>query len=123
MQFEMNHNVSEQVCKVTFLHPEKVKKESWKVLDEIFQRLGANQCDNGSYLFPSFIRASMLDEIIYNTCYVCGGLMKDGQAIQNGVVKVYEEYERSICYTPYVDPTNHSLIKVRKCISCGHSHT
>ncbi len=120
MQFEIQ--LRTDYSTVTFYNV-KVK---WDVIAQMmswFERLGGTLIETNVYQFPSFITSEVIQEVIHNTCFVCGGLMKDGQAIQNGVVKVYGENERSICYTPYVDPTNHSLIKVRKCSSCGHSHT
>lgn len=51
--------------------------------------------------FPSFITSEVIEEIIRNTCLVCGGLMK----------------------TELKDVDNIAAITVRKCSSCGHSHT
>lgn len=102
MQFEINHNVTEKVCKVTFINPHKIGRFGWTQLNETFEYLGANQCDDASYLFPSFITSQVIQEIIHNTCFVCGGLMQDSE-VQNGGIS--------------------PAIKVRKCSSCGHSHT
>ena len=126
MQFEMNHNVTEKVCKVTFISPHKIRRFGWTQLDETFKYLGANQCDDASYLFPSFITSQVIQEIINNTCFVCGGLMKDGTAIVNNKIVVesfdsaIDTYEGTI---EYPDNTSVKQIKVRKCSSCGHNHT
>lgn len=127
MQFEIQLGTDYSTVKFTagIYNTIKFKLPVIESFETSFSRLGGVFLPEEEYVwrFPSFITSQVLQEVIHNTCFVCGGLMKDGQAIQNGVVKVYGENERSICYTPYVDPTNHSLIKVRKCSSCGHSHT
>ena len=126
MQFEINHNVTEKVCKVTFINPHKIGRFGWTQLDETFKYLGANQCDDASYLFPSFITSQVIQEIINNTCFVCGGLMKDGIAIVNNKIvvesfdSIADTYEGTI---EYLDNTSVKQITVRKCTSCGHSHT
>ncbi len=76
---------------------------SAKVLEslyDVFKKLGAI-CPNNhwdEWKFPSFITAEVIQETIRNTCFVCGGLMRDDEH-------------------PY------SFEKLRKCTSCGHSHT
>lgn len=89
-----------------------------------FEKIGGKVDNDNSCIFhfPSFITSQVLEEIIHNTCFVCGGLMKDGQAIQNGTLKLPGDRENND-YTPYPDTTNYSVIKVRKCSICGHSHT
>lgn len=74
----------------------------------------------------SFVTSQVIQEIIRNTCFKCGGLMKDGQAIQNGKLLV-SSYDSAVGtyqgVIEYPDVNNHSVIKVRKCTVCGHSHT
>ena len=124
MQFELKHIIKEQVCKVTFTNPHKLKPASWKILNSVFQRFGANQCDNAAYLFPSFIRGCILEEIISNTCYVCGGIMQDGEALDNTLIS-YDDFggDAGNRGTTQSKDGEAKLIKVRKCQSCGHSHT
>lgn len=124
----MNHKVGTDYSAVKFNAKVfdfiKFKLPVIESFENSFSRIGGTYHPEEEYIwkFPGFITFQVIDEIIHNTCFVCGGLMKDGQAIQNGEIRVPEEDVRG-GYTPYVDTTNHSLIKVRKCTSCGHSHT
>ena len=78
------------------------------------------------WIFPLFINRQIIEEIVHNTCFVCGELMKDGQAIQEGKMYVssfdnaIDTYQGEIEYS---NPQDSKVIKVRKCIACGHSHT
>lgn len=120
MQFEMS--VGTDYSTVTF------KTFGHANMKIVFERLGGKMTDNSylNWLFPSFITSEVIQEVIHNTCFVCGGLMKDGTAIQNGKILVssydsaVDTYEGEI---EYPDANNHFVIKVRKCTSCGHSHT
>lgn len=124
MQFEMNHNVTEKVCKVTFISPHKIRRFGWTQLDETFKYLGADQCDDASYLFPSFITSQVIQEIIRNTCFECGGLMKDSTAFQNTNVS-FDDFgnDAGLRGTTQSRVGQAQQINVRKCTSCGHSHT
>ena len=98
MKFEMNHKVGTDYSTVKFNG--NYLTIDYKVRDKLirsFQRLGGEITEGGNWVFPSFITSEVIKEVIHNTCFVCGGLMKD------------HEYH-----------TDHIL---RKCSSCGHSHT
>lgn len=108
MQFEMNHKVGTDYSTVTF---SKVKLEALQNVGLVFLRLGGKRIEDSIpsledwvFTFPSFITSQVLEEVIHNTCFVCGGLMKDDY---------HEEMKDSIKYST----------AIRKCISCGHSHT
>lgn len=125
MQFEMQHQVGTDYSTVSFQNV----KINWNVIQSmmiLFERLGGKMIDTNLYQFPVFITSEVLSEVIHNTCFVCGGLMKDGQAIQEGKVYVssydsaMETYQGQI---EYPNPNDSKVIKVRKCSSCGHSHT
>ena len=76
----------------------------------------------GEIRFPSFITSQVLQEVIHNTCFVCGGLMKDSTAFKNQDVV---EVPNGLTMTSHVfkGAGEARQIKVRKCTVCGHSHT
>ena len=125
MQFKSQPEVDKTTKKVTFDFFDKLKYPAKSKFRELFYYLGARfiRGQRDSWEFPNFVSNETISEIIHNTCFECGGLMGNGIAIQNGVLKAPGDRESSICYTPYVDPNNHSVINVRKCTVCGHSHT
>lgn len=95
MQFEMS--VGTDYSTVTF------KTFGHANMKIVFERLGGKMTDNSylNWLFPSFITSEVLEEVIRNTCFVCGGLMKDDLKDVNHI----------------------AAIPIRKCTVCGHSHT
>lgn len=97
-------------------HHKKIVVES--ILDG-FKKLGGVNTESFIWEFPTEITEEHPQEIIHNTCFVCGGLMQDGQAIKNHPLRVQSEWGE----VHYSDPNNHKMIQVRKCTSCGHSHT
>lgn len=125
MQFEMNHNKNYNV--VTFTNFNISKVAAKEKLFELFRRVGG---DNPQYelewIFPKTIYKHNIAEIIRNTCFVCGGLMQDGVAFQNHKITVssYDNAAETYCgEVEHPDFTQLKTIKVRKCKSCGHSHT
>lgn len=104
MQFEMNHKVGADYS-IVILQGHL----SAKVLESmfsVFEKLGGESIENtwDKWKFPKHITSQVIEEVIRNTCYVCGGLMKDDY---------HEEMKDSIKYST----------AIRKCSSCGHSHT
>ena len=87
-----------------------------------FQRIGGQLTEGGNWIFPSFITSEVIREIIHNTCFVCGGLMKDSTAFKNEDIV---EVPNGLSMTSHVfeGAGEAKQIKVRKCIACGHSHT
>lgn len=124
MEFTLKHFLKEKVVLVTFDNTQKVKPKSWKQLNLMFNYMGANQCGNVSFLFPRYLNAGMLSELISNTCFECGGLMKDGVALDNTLIS-YDDFGGNAgnIGTTQSKCGEAKLIKVRKCQSCGHSHT
>lgn len=105
MQFEIQ--LRTDYSTVTFYNV-KVK---WDVIAQMmswFERLGGTLIETNVYQFPSFITSEVIQEVIHNTCFVCGGLMKDGTK----EVKTREGKRTDLFF-----------VKVRRCSSCGHSHT
>lgn len=68
--------------------------------------------------FPVGVTASALENIIKNTCFQCGGLMKNSTVLDNEEIRVLT----SNGYIPYKEGP--AVVKhCRKCVNCGHSHT
>lgn len=121
MQFQTSHKAGDEYFYVTLFGNlnDKILKEIFQVFYKI-GGLNPSECWD-IWKFPVCLSSRTIATIINNTCFVCGGLMKDGQAIQNGILKADEDVRGY--YTPYVDSNKHKVIQVRKCSICGHSHT
>ena len=102
-------------------HHKKIVVES--ILDG-FKKLGGVNTESFMWEFPTFITPQILEEIIHNTCFVCGGLMSDGQALDNtwvGSEDFGDDYgQPGTTMSKIGQPI---MRVVRKCSSCGHSHT
>lgn len=130
MQFEMNHKVGTDYSTVKFdarnFDTIKFKLSVIESFENSFSRLGGKFQDDYSWKFPAFITSEVIQEIIRNTCFVCGGLMQDGIAVVNHKITVesfdsaVDTYEGTI---EYPDTKSLKQISVRKCTACGHSHT
>lgn len=124
-----NHKVTQDFVYATFIGniTKLLPIESFKLS---FERLGGIYCPEESgvhgsvWKFPVFISSQVIEEIIHNTCFVCGGLMKDGQALENTWVGSEDfggDYgQRGTTISKIGQPV---MKLVRKCSSCGHSHT
>lgn len=126
---EFNHKVSENFVYATFLG-NIFKLLPTESLELSFERIGGVYCPDESgthgsvWKFPVFISSEILKEIIRNTCFECGGLMKDGDALDNTWIS-FEDFgndvgKRGTTMTKQGQPI---IKKVRKCVNCGHSHT
>ncbi len=114
MQFEINHQIGTNYSIVTF------KTFGHGSIGNVFKRLGGIEEDWYVWIFPNYITSEVLKEVIRNTCFVCGGLMKDSIAFQNQDVI---EIPNGLSMTSHVFKGEAQQIKVRKCMTCGHSHT
>lgn len=93
-------------------------------LKETLARIGGKFQDDYSWTFPTFITSKVLSEVIHNTCFVCGGLMVDSIAFQNTLVSSDDFGNDSNTRGSTQSRIGEAKqIKVRKCQSCGHSHT
>lgn len=126
MQFETSTNVTQKTFNIKLEH----KPMRPSVIDAFishFERIGGKAVEHaGNWVFPAFVTRPLIEEIIRNTCFVCGGLMQDGVAVQNSKITVssYDNATETYCgEVEYPDFTQLKRIKVRKCTVCGHSHT
>lgn len=121
MQFEVTQRQGSDKIEVEFFGITKLSPRSFKILEDYFIRIGGLVINNkGSYCFPSFITSQTIKEIIHNTCFVCGELMKDSTVMIDG--NVYSEPDEVGKVSIY-SIGEAKQVKVRKCSSCGHSHT
>lgn len=128
MQFKMNHKVGTAYSTVKFQGFTKLNNKAYETLMNTFEKLGLQVevliTQDRIYKFPSFITSEVIKEVIHNTCFVCGGLMKDSTAFQNTLVSSddfgNDSGQRGTTQSRVGKP---QYLKVRKCSSCGHSHT
>lgn len=127
MQFEFKSKAGQPWIDLT-VNEWGATEKTKQVLYTIFYRLGMKEDGrfNGfkEWQAPLFISSQLIEEIIHNTCFVCGGLMQDSTALQNTNVSFDDfgnDAESRGTTQSRVGPVQQ--IKVRKCSSCGHSHT
>ena len=102
MQFEMQVGTDYSTVK---FHSWNVRPSAVENILNSLHKLGGKYLrEQDHWTFPSFITSQVLEEVIHNTCYVCGGLMKDD-------------------YRKKIEGTIKYNTVIRKCSSCGHSHT
>lgn len=119
MQFNSHHKIGQNIVTVEFLTPQSF--EFWASFSDSLKRIGGEpQKTLKTWQFPSFITSQVIQEIINNTCFECGGLMKDGTAMVDQQFEFPSEEYGTVKQTI---PGHAKQIKVRKCTSCGHSHT
>lgn len=107
MKFTLEHKVGTDYSTVRFENS-SLPFDVWGRLIDVFEKLGGTSQEVlAVWIFPSFITSEVLQEVIHNTCFVCGGLMKDETTI----------------ISPYEIQGCAKQIKIRRCCSCGHSHT
>lgn len=123
---KFKYNESSEINTIKFMTPLKTKLVTITVLVKTFQRLGAKFPNGtlGEIEFPSFITSQVIQEIINNTCFVCGGLMTNGQALDNTWVGFDDFGGDAGQVGTTISKIGPPIMKnVRKCSSCGHSHT
>ena len=124
MQFEMHHKVGTDYSTVNIYNISKLKEESRIKLYEVLNKLGMTFGKGDEIRFPFCITSEVLQEVIHNTCFVCGGLMKDGQALDNTYVYSNDFGNDAGQYGTTCSKIGQPVMKqIRKCNSCGHSHT
>jgi len=125
MQFTLDHKVGTNYVTVTLSG--KVSPLIWCEFFTKLQYLGGKQAVEGQsdiWLLPTFVTSQVIEEIIHNTCFVCGGLMKDSTAFLNDCVS-FDDFGNDAGQrgTTQSRVGEAKQVKVRKCSSCGHSHT
>ena len=122
MQFEYNHKIGQPMVSVKLEHGLNFKAEN--TFNKALMLLGGKQITIIQWEFPLCITSQVIEQVIYNLCYVCGGLMTDGEALDNTLIS-YDDFggDAGNRGTTQSKDGEAKLIKVRKCQSCGHSHT
>lgn len=117
MQFIYHYQIGAECSNVMFRNFNKLSNKPKGILIKIFFRLGAKiNGEPNKWLFPPFITSEIIQTVINNTCFKCGGLMRDSYAFKN---EDLVHNERIV----WKDSGEAKQIKVRKCTQCGHSHT
>lgn len=108
MQFTYEHYIGETFHRF-HANFNGIKPIALHNLKDSFNKLGGQEDrEKAWWYFPLHITSEVLQEVIHNTCFVCGGLMKDDtKEIET------REGKRTDIY----------FVTIRKCSSCGHSHT
>lgn len=120
MQFEYQHKAGDETCTILFYELSSMKRFVIESFYRSFHYIGGKSQGTANYWkFPSFVSVNVIKEIIHNTCFVCGGLMQDGEATKND--DLY--HENSGNTTVWPNTGKPKILQVRKCSSCGHSHT
>ena len=122
MQFEIGYSIKQTTFKVI---SSNFKHNVVNSLGLSYERIGGKfDFNTNTWIFPPFINLQIIEEVIHNTCFVCGGLMKDSTAFQNTLVSSddfgNDSGQRGTTQSRVGKP---QYLKVRKCESCGHSHT
>ena len=125
MQFTLSHKIGQQKVNVLFTaNIVTLKLLNIEKLKETFARIGGEFQNDYTFDFPLFITSDIISEIIHNTCFVCGGLMRDGRAFDNTYVS-FDDFGNDAgkrgSTQSKVGPAK--IVNVRKCTECGHSHT
>lgn len=105
MQFTVNQKVGNDYFHVTL--DGHLSAKVLQSMFAVFEKIGGSNPSEcwDIWKFPSYITSQTIAQIIHNTCFVCGGIMSDGQALE-------------------IPKASQPIMKqVRKCSSCGHSHT
>lgn len=101
MQFERIENTSRPTVQVVLDTLSEMRTGVIGTFYDSFHRLGGiSQGTANSWIFPKYITSEVIQEIIHNTCFVCGGLMQNGEQLESFPPK-----------------------QIRRCTSCGHNHT
>lgn len=120
MKFEMN--IGTDYSTVTFTgHLYRLPEKAHKSLMNVFEKMGGvvdHEINSCEFRFPSFISSLVIAQVIHNTCFVCGELMKEGEAIVDHKY-VYTDAGKEL----WKNSEFAKRINVRKCTVCGHSHT
>lgn len=127
MKFEYRHTIGSDHVTVIFSGQFlRFKPVVTQALISKFEKLGGEfETDNYSVcVFPSHITVEMIKKVIHNTCFVCGGLMKDGESLDNTYLSFDDFGNDAGQRGTTQSKCGHPIIKqVRKCTNCGHSHT
>lgn len=100
MQFKTSFKSGQLIVKFNEDDYYKHKQIFLDSLMESLKKIGGKYTFNLVWEFPIFVASGVIEEIIHNTCFECGGLMGDTWASDNV-----------------------NSIHIRKCTACGHSHT
>lgn len=108
--------------KTEILFENNFSAEANEEISNIFRRLGGNLVNENNWKFPSNMSTVVLKTIIDNTCFKCGGIVNDAEALQNTLL-TSDDFgnDSGDKGTTQTRVGTAIKIKCRKCIDCGHS--
>jgi hypothetical protein len=122
MKFTITHSLDESKIKVVF-ESENSRFLVIESLVNVFSKLGGT-FEIDYWEFPNFITQAILEEVIKNTCFKCGGLMASGVALDNTWTSSDDFGGDKGNYGTTASKNGPVImVKVRKCADCGHSHS
>ena len=97
---------------------DKVKKRIF----DTFERLGGITKNGIEWEFPTHVQINLLNDILDNTCFKCGGIVSNGEVLQNTLI-TFDDFEGDAGSKGTTQSRVGIAKKVscRKCINCGHS--
>lgn len=106
-----------------FFYYKKVKPIAYfKYMKEIFTQEQIVK-EEVYWEFPNFVTQAVLEEVIKNTCFKCGGLMTSGLALDNTWTSSDDFGGDKGSYGTTASKNGPAImVKVRKCADCGNSH-
>jgi len=122
MQFKTSFKSGQLIVKFNEDDYHKHKQIFLDSLMESLKKIGGKYTFNLVWEFPMFVASGVIEEIIHNTCFECGGLMGDSTAFKNDDLV---EIPNGLSMTSHIysGAGKARQIKIRKCTACGHSHT
>ncbi len=126
MQFKRHERLGyDDYCIVEF---DKLSHMNHAVISNFYDKFhyigGKSHNSSNVWTFPACVTSQIISEIIRNTCFMCGGLIKDAQALQNTLASFNDFGNDADSRGTTQSRVGPATIKnVRKCTQCGHSHT
>lgn len=125
MKFEIIHELNTPTIKVVFDYS-KLSMAAITKFNHLLIKLGGKQkiTEEVHWQFPNFITEAVLEEVIKNTCFKCGGLMTSGLALDNTWTSSDDFGGDKGSHGTTMSKNGPAVIvKVRKCADCGNSHS
>lgn len=119
-QLISDYQVGKSTCRIIFKN-NFIHKVIEKIYD-VFKRLGGITENGIDWEFPAHIQINHLNVILNNTCFKCGGIVSDGEVLQNTLV-IFDDFEGDAGSkgTTQSRVGIAKLVSCRKCKNCGHS--
>jgi len=124
MTFTITHRLGTPKIKVVFDYS-SMTMIALNKFNNLLLKLGGEQLvgEEVYWEFPNFITQAVLEEVIKNTCFKCGGVMTSGIALDNTWTSSDDFGGDKGNYGTTASKNGPAImVKVRKCADCGYSH-